>query len=418
MIHFHTLPNGLRVLTEKLPYLRSAAVGLFVRAGSIYESEEESGLSHFIEHMSFKGTSFFNAREIAEQIDLIGGNFNAATSKLSTSYYTRTTDLDLKKAVFLLADLVVRSRNDEDDFEKERQVILEEIAMEADSPEDSVFNLLHKGIYKKQSLSRTILGSKENISQYHVNDLRLYRKKMYQPGNAVLSVAGKFNQEDLITWIEEAFRDWHGMEKMVVPYNKPMQEEMIFLKNKDVEQAHLCINYEGLPSLHKDRYAMIALSTALGGGVSSKLFQKVREQEGLVYSIYAAPSSYPDCGDFTIYAACNPKKVNRVIELVYHEINDLITNGLEEKEFEQTVAQMRTGFVLGMESAYQRMASMGIQQLLYEKVFNPRETLSSMRKVKPEDVNQLAKRILKKSPSIALVGKNVEKNFNKFRRTV
>lgn len=416
MIKTHVLQNGLRIMMERLPYLRSAAVGIFVRAGSILETKEESGLSHFLEHMAFKGTTSKTAKDIAEQIDLIGGNVNAATSKMATSFFARTTDLDLRKALLLLADLVVRPQVAQNDFEKERQVILEEIAMEADSPEDTVYNLLHMGLYGEQSLSRTILGGKEAISSYSLQQLLNYRQKVYQPGNAVLSVTGRFDPEELIAWAEEAFADWQGLDQVPVPLNQPISGPAMFLKDKDAEQVHLCINYEGLPSQHKDRYALMALTTALGGGVSSRLFQKVREQEGLVYTIYATPSFYPDCGEFTIYAACSPKKVNRVLALVDQEVKALVQDGLEATEFAQTAAQMRTGFVLGMESAYQRMASMGMQQLLYDKIFDPKETLSLMRKVKPRDVSRLAKTLLSKEPVLSLVGKKVEKQFGNTER--
>lgn len=412
MIQIHKLSNGLRIMIERLPYLRSAAAGVFVRSGSIMETENESGLSHFLEHMSFKGTHTKSAKEIADQIDLIGGNVNAATSKMATSYFARTTDEELKKAIFLLADLVMNQKEDVDDFEKERHVILEEIAREADSPEDSVFNLLHQGLYSGQSLSRTILGSCEAINSYQLEDLLKFRRKNYQPGNAVLSVAGYFEQGKLLSWIEEAFADWSGEQRFPIPKNFPLSGPAIFLKDKDVEQVHICLNYEGLPSQHEDRYTLLALSTALGGGVSSRLFQAIREQEGLVYSIYATPSFYPDCGEITIYAACSPGKVKRVLALVEQEIRAFIEEGINDKEFIQTAAQMRTGFVLGLESAYQRMASMGVQQLLYDKIFQPEETLTNMQKVSSNDVNRLARELLTKPPVIAMVGKNVEKQFN------
>lgn len=413
MIHTHVLKNGLTIMMERLPYLRSAAVGVFVKAGSMMEEPHQSGLSHYIEHMAFKGTKSRSAREIAEEIDLLGGNFNAATSKLLTSYYARTTDKDLKKALFLLSDLVINPKEDREDFEKERQVILEEIAMEADSPEDLVFNLAHKGLYGEQTLSRTILGSKEAIKSCNLEDLLAYKSKYYQPGNAVLSVAGRFDQEDFIAWAEETFGAWEGGESHAYPVNKMELKNEVLTLDKDVEQTHLCLTYPGLPAMHEDRYALTAFSTAFGGGVSSRLFQKVREDKGLVYNIFSAPAFYPDCGEFAIYAACTPKNVKAVIKTVEEEVQAFIAEGLSKPEFEQTMAQMKTGFVLSMESAYQRMASMGIHMLLNRRVKEQKETLAALRKVSIGKINRVAKGILKQEPMLALVGKRISRQFSK-----
>jgi predicted Zn-dependent peptidase len=413
MIQTHTLSNGMVVLMEKLSHLRSASVGVFVKAGSILESEKENGLSHFIEHMAFKGTQARSAKQLAEEIDLIGGNVNAATSKICTSFYARTTDKDLPRAVRLLADLVVNAKYEQADFEKERGVILEEIAMEADSPEDLVFNLLHRGLYGSQTLSQTILGSKEAISGYDLKALHDYRASYYQPGNAVLAVAGRFDPEKLIALAEEAFSGWQGKASATCPENLVLPGELTLTQEKDVEQAHICLSFKGMHSLHEDRYALIALSTALGGGVSSRLFQRVREEQGLVYSIYSSPSFYPDCGDFTVYAACAPRKIRQVLEIVRKEIQDVIDNGLGENEFQQTMAQLRTGFVLGMESAYQRMSSMGINQLLLGRVIEPRETLALMRSVRLRGVNRIAAEILGQEAKTAIVGKGIEKHLKK-----
>ncbi|HOQ63178.1 MAG TPA: pitrilysin family protein, partial [Clostridia bacterium] len=210
MIQTYTLSNGLVIMMERLPYLRSAAIGLFVKAGSIMEEATQNGLSHFIEHMAFKGTLQKSTRQIAMEIDLIGGNVNASTSKTATVYYAHTTDKNLKKALDLLSDMLVNPHETEEDFERERQVILEEIAMEEDSPEDLVFNLLHKNLYPNQTLSRTILGSKKAVSSYTLTDLKTFRQAFYVPGNTVLSVAGHFNPEQLIAWAEEVFSGWQG----------------------------------------------------------------------------------------------------------------------------------------------------------------------------------------------------------------
>lgn len=413
MIHTHILENGLTILMERLPYLRSASAGIFVKAGSIMEDEKQNGLSHYIEHMAFKGTFSKSAREIAEEIDLIGGNVNAATSKLLTSYYARTMDKDLKRALFLLADLVQNAKNDKADFEKEKLVILEEIAMEADSPEDQVFNLAHKGLFGDQTLSRTILGSQQSVKNCKLDDLISYRRKHYRPGNAVLSVAGRFDESEFIAWAKEAFSGWEGEEYRLYPENKTYPGRKLLTLDKDVEQVHLCLTYPGLKALHEDRYALTAFSTAFGGGVSSRLFQKIREDKGLVYNIYAAPSFYPDCGEFAVYAACTPKNVEKVILLIEDEVADFIQKGVTRSEYDQTMAQLKTGFVLSMESAYQRMASMGIHMLLNRKVKDQKETLAGLRKVSMKKINNIAKQILSQEAKLALVGRKISKQFTK-----
>ena len=413
MIQTHILNNGLTVMMERLPYLRSASIGVFVKAGSIMEEAGQNGLSHFIEHMAFKGTQTRSTRQIAEEIDLIGGNVNAATSKMATSYFARTTDKELRKALDLLGDMMVHPRETEADFEKERQVILEEIAMEADDPQDLVFNLAHKGLYGEQTLSRTILGSREAISGYTLDDLKRFRHQFYRPGNAVLSVAGRFDPEQFIHWAQEAFADWAGDKRIPSPRNSILEGNTLLTLDKDVEQAHLNLTYEGLPSLHDDRHALTAFATAFGGGVSSRLFQKVREENGLVYNIYAAPSFYPDCGEMTIYAACAPGKVSQVLDIIKQEAELAIARGITRQEFLQTMAQLRTSFVLGMESAYQRMASMGINMLLHERVIEPRETLALLRKVNLKAVNRVAGQVLSGQPKLAVVGKKISKRMAK-----
>jgi predicted Zn-dependent peptidase len=411
MIQTHVLSNGMPLMMERLPYLRSASIGVFVKAGSIMETDEESGLSHFIEHMAFKGTANRSARQIAEEIDLIGGNVNAATSKLNTSYYARITDKDLQKALNLLADMMINPRYEDSDFQKEQEVILEEIAMEADTPEDLVFNLLHEGIYQGQTLSKTILGTGKSILSQTPDALNTFRQRYYQPHNAVLSVVGRFDPQQLITWAEEAFGAWQGKGRIEYPRNQFKADTPLLTFNKDVEQVQLCLSFPGLESMHDDRFAMAAFSTMFAGGVSSRLFQKIREEEGLVYHIYSAAVAHPHCGEFTVYAACTPQKLKRVMELIKQEAALVIKDGISKAEFAQTMAQMKTSFVLSMESAYQRMAGMGIVKLTHDKTIDPKETLAKLRKVSLRDVNRVARQVLSPEPVIAAVGKQITKHF-------
>lgn len=409
MIQIHTLSNGLRLIYEHLPYLRSASVGVFVKTGSMMESEEEAGLSHFIEHLAFKGTTKRSAKQLAEEIDLLGGHVNASTSRVVTSFYAKTMDSDLPRAIDFLADMMINPLFDPADIDKEREVVLEEIAMESDAPEDQVFNLIQRNLYHGQTLAHTILGSKENINSVSPAQIRAFKERFYQPGNTVIAVAGRFDPEALISWVEGAFSGWVGDQAIPYPKNEVIVPPKPALQSKDTEQAHLCLAYQSLPANHPDRYALMALSTVLGGGVSSRLFQKIREEQGLVYSIYSYQSSYPGCGDFSIYAACSPSKIAKVLQLIHHEVDDLLQNGISQQEFDQTLAQMKTGYALAMEGAYQRMAAMGINLLMFDRVLPSREVLGAMKKVKPRHIQKIADQILNAPSALAVVGKKLEK---------
>ncbi len=409
MHQIHVLKNGLRLVYERLPYIKSASIGVWVKAGSIMEQGSESGLSHFLEHMAFKGTASRSARELADDIDLLGGNLNAATSKTYTCYYAKTVDRDLDKAIDLLADLVIHPLLTQKDLDKERNVILEEIAMEEDSPEDLVYNLLHQGIYQGQTLSGTILGAREKIAAHSRKDLMAYRKRFYHPRNTVVSVVGRFHPEDLIRKVEDAFAGWpdEGQEA-AFPENRLIACDAPLLLDKDVEQVHLCLAYPGLPHMDKERFVMLAMSSMLGGGVSSRLFQHLREDKGLVYTIYASPSAYPDCGEFTIYAAASPGSIRKVVSGIQQEVDQVLAEGFSEGEWLRTMAQIKTNYVLSQESAYQRMAHFGMQLLTVGEITTARQIMKMLDKVRLADVNDLAKRILKTPSALALVGRGVK----------
>ena len=409
MHQIHTLKNGLRVVFERLPYLRSASIGVWIKAGSIMEGEAESGLSHFLEHMAFKGTAKRSARALADDIDLLGGNLNAATSKVYTCYYAKTVDRELGQAVGLLSDLVINPLIDQGDVDKERNVILEEIAMEEDSPEDLVHDLLHQGIYRGQTLSGTILGKKEAIGAYRREDLMHYRRQYYRASNTVVSVVGRFEPDALMDQLEAAFGGWdNDGDEAPYPQNAHLFCDEALRMEKDTEQMHLCLAYPGLKHNDENRYALLALSGMLGGGVSSRLFQHLREDKGLVYSIYASPSSYPDCGDFTVYAAASPKSMEEVLKGIRQETQSVLMDGFMADEFLRTMAQIKTNYVLSQESAYQRMAHFGTQLLTMGEIIPAREILKRLDRVKLKDVNALAREVLARPSALARVGKGAQ----------
>lgn len=403
-----TLKNGLRVVLNEMPYLRSVSVGVWVKAGSILEAPEENGLSHFMEHMAFKGTERRTARQIAEEMDAVGGQLNAATSKLCTNYYVKVIDEDLPLALDMLSDIVVHPKLDEGEFDKERSVILEEISMVADSPEDVVYDVIAEAMFGAQSLGQTILGPAERISSYSVGQLKAYREKHYSPTNAVVALAGNVSRARAEELLNQYFGAWAGSAGEAFPKEAPNEPPRVLCAEKDTEQVHLCLGYRGNP-IGSDRvYVTAVLNSVFGGGMSSRLFQRIREELGMAYSVYSGPSSYPFCGDYTIYAATSPKHTKTVLEQIDAETKKLLKEGVTEKEFTQAKAQLRSGFVLGLESSYSRMNSMGGNLILLNRVLPPEETLAGIEHVTPEDVMAVANDILTAPCSAAFVGRKAK----------
>ncbi len=403
------LSNGLTVLVEEMPYLRSASIGVWVKAGSMLETAEENGLSHLMEHMAFKGTKKRTARQIAEEMDMIGGMMNASTSKLCTNYYCKVIDEDLPKAADILSDIVCSPLIDEAELDKERSVVLEEISMVEDSPEDVVFDVLAEATFGAQSLGRTILGPAEKIEKYTADDLFRFRGRHYGPQNAVIAIAGNVKTEKVKQLLEDTFGGWQGATGGPFPGCTAVDEERKLFRNKDTEQVHLALSYRGLEMGSRDVYAMAVMNTIFGGGMASRLFQKIREEMGMAYSVYSGPSNYPGCGEFSVYAATSPKHVQQVLQLIEEEAQLFVEKGITEKEFLQAKAHVKGGFILGLESAYSRMSSMGHNQILLGRYIAPEDTIRAIESVTAEDVKHVAEKILRGPVSGAVVGRNAEK---------
>ena len=403
------LQNGLTVLAEPMPYLRSCSIGVWVKAGSMLESPEENGLSHFMEHMAFKGTQKRTARQIAEEMDAVGGMLNASTSKLCTNYYAKVIDEDLPLAADILSDIVCRPTLDQGETDKERGVVLEEISMVEDSPEDVVFDVLAEAVFGKQALGQTILGPAERIAAYQPGDLRAFRARHYGPRNAVVAVAGHVETDALRDLMEEKFGSWQGAAGESFPETTAIAEPCKLARDKDTEQVHLCLSFRGAEMGSPDVYPVAVLNNIFGGGMSSRLFQRIREELGMAYSVYTGPSNYPHCGEFTVYAATSPKHAKTVLEQIDIEIEKLLEKGFTEKEFTMAKAQLKGGFILGLESAYNRMNALGHNQILLGRVIPPEETIASIEKVTPEDVTEIARRILTGPRAYAVVGRKAER---------
>ena len=406
------LPNGLRIIGERLPYLRSVSIGVWLGVGSMMETPAENGLSHFLEHMVFKGTAKRNARQIAEEMDAVGGQLNAFTGKDCTCYYAKVIDENLPLAVDILADLTCHAVLDETELNKERGVILEEIAMDEDSPEDLVHELLSKAQFGEQSLGMPILGTSELIEKYTRSDLAAYRQKHYCPGNAVVALAGNYDPAQVKALVEEFFGGWENPAiGLLLPEQKPLSGVNLF-KEKDTEQMHLCMGFAGTPYGGEDLYPQAVLNNLLGGAMSSRLFQRIREDLGMAYSIYTYPNSYRGCGTFAVYAGVSPKNGEKVLSEIRSEMKKLLKDGITQKEFDASKQQLRSGYLLGLESPGSRMQAMGRGLLLLGKSITPDETIARIEAVTMDHVMDKAKRILTAEPCIAIVGKGAEEIRN------
>lgn len=404
-----TLKNGLRVIGERLPYLRSVSIGVWLGVGSMMELPEENGLSHFLEHMVFKGTSHRSARQIAEEMDAVGGQLNAFTGKDCTCFYAKVIDEDLPLAVDILADLTCHASLDDGELQKERGVILEEIAMDEDSPEDLVHEQLSRAQFGDQSLGMPILGTSELITHYSRDDLAGYRAKHYDPRNTVVALAGNYDPNEIKPLMEQFFGEWRNDAiALDTPRCVPLTGRMA-KREKDTEQMHLCMGFPGTSYGGDGIYPQAVLNNVLGGSMSSRLFQRIREELGMAYSIYTYPNTYKGCGTFAVYAGVSPKNGEKVLAEIRAEMKRLLDEGITDKEFREAKQQLRGGYLLGLESPGGRMQAMGRSMLLLGESVTPEETVAKIEKVTMDDVMDTARGILNAEPCIAVVGKGAEK---------
>ena len=403
-----TLPNGLRVVGEKLGHVRSCNVGVWVKVGSMNEAPEENGMSHFIEHMVFKGTKTRSARDIAEEMDMVGGQLNAFTSKECTCYYAKVTDDELELAVDILSDLALRPVFDEKELNKERGVVLEEIAMVEDTPEDLVHELLADVQYDG-SLRYPILGPGRLIRQYTREDMLRYWKQHYVPQNMVLSIAGNYDWDAFLAMVQRYFDEFPNQQGEESPFVQQHFVSGRSARDKDTEQLHICMGFPGVESNSDDIYPLSVLNNALGGGMSSRLFQRIREELGMAYSVYTYASSYRGVGSFNLYAGTNPENAQTVLREIQEQLALFLRDGMTEKEFKSAKAQLRGGYLLGLESSSGRMQSLGRGVLLFNKTRTPEETIAKIDAVTMDSVMEIANRILCAQPSAAIVGRDAEK---------
>jgi predicted Zn-dependent peptidase len=360
------LDNGVRLVTERIPTLKSVTVGIWINTGSRDETPAQAGYSHFIEHMFFKGTIRRSASDISREIDALGGEMNAFTTRETTTFYVKTLDQHLPKALNLLSDLFHRSQFGAKEIEKEKQVITEEIRMVKDDPEDLVQELHIGQVMGRHPLSRPILGQETTIARLRRQDLLDYIESHYRPDEIVIAVAGNFAQRELEQTIARQFgrSRRRGAGSITRKRWPPEICSGVVLKQKSLEQVHLCVGLNGVPAGHKDRYAAYVVNSVLGGSVSSRLFEEIREKRGLVYSIYSFLSGYSDGGTMTVYAGTRPREINKVLDLIRLEIRRMAAKGIQRAELQRTKDQMKGSLMLSLESSHSRMNKLAKDELI------------------------------------------------------
>lgn len=388
------LDNGVRILSEEIPHVRSISTGIWVNVGSRDEQDSDSGISHFMEHMMFKGTEKRTPKEIAEELDAVGGHLNAFTTKEYTCYHTRVLDDHFKLAVDLLSDMIFNSKFDQQDIEREKNVILEEIKMYEDAPDELVHDIFSNTIWKGHPLGRSIIGTEETVKSIGRADLIKYYQQHYIPANIVIAVAGNIKHQQVVDTLAPIFGSLKPAEqgRKTTP---PQGVSSLACNNKGTEQVHMIIGAPGYQLEHKDIYAVQVMNTVLGGGLSSRLFQEIREQRGLVYSVYSFHSSYHDAGLFAIYAGLSKQNVNQAMELIFKEVQDISKKGITAAELTRVKDQMKGNLLLSLENVNSRMSRLGRSELYLGKVKTPEEVVACICKVDNDDIKRVAADIFK-----------------------
>jgi predicted Zn-dependent peptidase len=403
--------SGLRVVTERMPGVRSVSVGFWVLAGSRDERPSIGGASHFLEHLLFKGTRSRSARDIAEAFDAVGGDLNAFTAKEFTCYYARVRDRDLDLAVDHLVDMFQHSLIRRSDVAGERQVILEEIHMHDDSPEDVVHDLFTQTLWPAHPLGRPILGSAETIRAATRASVAGFYRRHYVPGRLVVSAAGNLRHDDVVRMVTDRLDAGRRRRTGATPawtlrqgHRMPRPSGRHLVRRRRTEQAHVCVGTNGLARTDPDRWAFLIVNTALGGGMSSRLFQEIREQRGLAYSVYSYHAQYTEGGLFSAYAATTPARAPEVVSLIRRELEDVRDGGLTQEEFDRAKGHVKGSTVLSLEDPGGRMSRLGKSEIAHGEILTVSEILRRVGDVSLEDARRVAHRVLSQPMSLTVLG--------------
>lgn len=389
------LDNSIPVVMEVLKNMRSFVIGIWVKVGSRYESHEKNGISHFLEHMFFKGTKKRSAKDIAIEVDSLGGELNAFTTRETTTFYIKLLDEYYEKGIELLSDIFLHSTFPEEDIEKEKKIVKEEIKMIEDMPDDYIHDLSNQTIWGNSGLGQPVLGRRETIKSFTRDDLIYHIKKYYGIKDIVISCAGNFDFDKVVHLLNKYFGDLRRGSEPIKDDN-PIFNNRIEVYKKELSEAHLCLCVKGLSQASKERYSLYLLNTILGAGISSRLFQEIREKRGLAYSIYSFVASYFDTGVFGVYAGVSRKKIKEVLELILKEMEDL-KDTITDIELDRAKNQVKGNIVLGLESSSNRMNNIARQEIYYGRYYSPKDIIHEIEMVKVNDVKELANRLIQKN---------------------
>jgi predicted Zn-dependent peptidase len=382
--------------------VRSISIGVWLTRGSRHETAERGGIAHFVEHMLFKGTATRSAEDIAQAIDSIGGQLDAFTAKEYASYYIKVLDEHLPLAIDVLSDIVLHPAFAAEDIEREKKVVVEEIKMVEDTPDDLVHELFTQGFWENHPLGRPILGTRETVESFNSDLLRSYFVNAYTPRNLIVSAVGNLEHERVRELVEEKFGSLKtGGES--ISEEPPTVVPKIQIRNKDLEQSHLCVGASSYPQNHEDRYASYVLNTLLGGSMSSRLFQNVREKRGLAYAVFSGLSAYRDAGSFTIYAGCANEAVGEVLDLVVEELRTIKQSPVPDAELQRAKDHLKGSLMLSLENTASRMSHVARQEIYFDRQFGLDETLQGIERVRPQEVQRVAADLFKDGSLAATV---------------
>lgn len=401
MIRRSQLPNGIRIVSEEVPSVPSVTIGIWVENGSRFESPQQGGLSHFLEHLLFKGTERRTAAEIAEEIDAVGGVLNAFTGKEYTCYYARVLAEHTDLATDLLADLFLHSRFDREEIERERSVVLQEISQLEDTPDDYIHDLFNLRYWPGHPLSFPVCGTNETVRSFEREDFLSFLAARYRPDRIIIAAAGALTHERLLDWVEGSFG---GLSGSAAPVNNgpPAEQTGVFVHEKALEQVHLCFGTAGVSQAAPERYAAHLLNTALGGGMSSRLFQEIRERRGRAYSVYSFLSSYRDAGYLGVYVGTAAEWVNEVLDVMLNELHALAREGLRDEELARVKNQLKGSMLLGLETSDARMSRIAKNEIFFGRDISLGEIAHSIDAVTNEEITALAARLIRRE-TMALV---------------
>ncbi len=402
-----TLKNGLRIITTNRPQTESVSLGFWVRTGSAYETEEDNGISHFIEHMVFKGTKNRSSLQISEEIEDVGGRSNAYTSREVTSFYAKVLKDDISIALDVIADLLLNPTFPEDEMVKEKDVVIQEIKQTMDDPEDLIFDFFQQCAFPDQALGRTILGPEENVRKMTKEQMWNYMNNHYAAENIVFAAAGNLNHDDLVKMIEDRFSDFRAKTNFVIPPQKYIGN--VSITKKDIEQVHLLLGFKGCNHTSNKFIPTMTLSTLLGGGASSRLYQEIREKRGLVYSIFSFGSSHSQDGTFGIDASTTSDELLQLTPVLLDEIKKIQNDLVTEKELKRAKAQLKAGIFMSLENSSSTAEMLARHHLIYGRYIESAEIIRDIEALSAEDLRTTAQEIFSSTPSYTLLG-----NFGKY----